>query len=140
MRQHLKAFGAVSAVLGLLAGINSVAAHHSGAMFDGSRSLTVDGAVKELRWVNPHVSLLIYGTTRKGEEPTDWLLEMTSPSVLSRLGWTRSSFKPGDRVRAEFSPLRDVEEHGGSLRTITSIETGKTYSTNIIEQENPDNK
>jgi Family of unknown function (DUF6152) len=102
--------------------------------------MTVDGAVKELRWVNPHVSLLIYGTTQKGEEPTDWLLEMTSPSVLSRLGWTRSSFKPGDRVRAEFSPLRDVEEHGGSLRTITSIETGKTYSTNLLEQEKPDLK
>jgi Family of unknown function (DUF6152) len=140
MRQVLKAVGTVTTVLSLLAGIHSVAAHHSFSMFDFSKRVTVNGAVKELRWVNPHVSLLVYGATKEGEEPTEWLLEMTSPSVLSRLGWTKASFKPGDRVRAEFSPLRDNQQHGGSLMKITSIETSKTYSTNLLEQEDSDIK
>jgi hypothetical protein len=65
---------------------------------------------------------------------------MTSPSVLSRLGWTKATFKPGDQVKAEFSPLFDAEQHGGSLKSITSVETGKTYSTNLLEQENLDTK
>jgi hypothetical protein len=56
--------------------------------------------------------------------------------VLNRLGWTRTSFKPGDRAQANIHPLRDAEEHGGSLQKITSLETGKTFSANLREQEN----
>jgi hypothetical protein len=138
MRQLLKAI--VSSVLGLVAGIHSVAAHHSGSMFDHSKSVTVIGTVKEVRWVNPHVTFLVHGATNEGLEPMDWLLEMTSPSVLSRLGWTRTSLKPGDRVRVEFNPLLDDQEHGGSPRKVTSIETGKSYSTNLREPENRDNE
>jgi hypothetical protein len=82
------------------------------------------------------VSLLVIGTIKDGDEPSEWLLEMTSPSVLNRLGWSRTSFKPGDRVQANIHPLRDAEEHGGSLQTITSLETGKTFTTNLREQEN----
>jgi hypothetical protein len=125
-----------AAVIGLMASIDAVAAHHSGTMFDPSRTETVTGTVKELRWVNPHVSLLVIGTIKNGDEPSEWLLEMTSPSVLNRLGWSRTSFKPGDRVQANIHPLRDAEEHGGSLQTITSLETGKTFTTNLREQEN----
>src|ERR1019366_5012064 len=92
----LRAAGAVIIgviALALMAGIHSVAAHHSTTMFDYSSKLTVDGTGKELRWVNPHVSLLIFGTTQANDEPTDWLLETTSPSVLVRLGWSRTSLK-----------------------------------------------
>jgi hypothetical protein len=129
-----------AAVIGLMASIDAVAAHHSGTMFDPSRTETVTGTVKELRWVNPHVSLLVFGTIKEDEEPSEWLLEMTSPSVLGRLGWTRTSFKPGDRVEANIHPLRDAEEHGGSLQNIKSLETGKTFTTNLRAQEtlNPD--
>ena len=120
-----------------MAGIHSVAAHHSTTMFDYSSKLTVDGTGKELRWVNPHVSLLIFGTTQANDEPTDWLLETTSPSVLVRLGWSRTSLKPGDRVRAQINPLRDTEQHGGTLDAVTLVESGKTFGTNNREQERP---
>lgn len=126
----------LSTVIGLMAGIHTVAAHHSGTMFDPSRTETVTGTVKELRWVNPHVSLLVIGTIKDGDEPSEWLLEMTSPSVLNRLGWSRTSFKPDDRVEASMHPLRDAEEHGGSLQKITSLETDRTFTTNLREQEN----
>jgi hypothetical protein len=139
MKQLYKIAGFACAALGLLAGIHSAAAHHSGAMFDHSKQMTINGAIKEVRWVNPHVTLTILGTVKEGQEPTPYLLEMTSPSVLSRLGWTKSTFKPGDQVKAEFSPLFDAEQHGGSLRSITSVETGKTFVPNLIEQENIDN-
>jgi hypothetical protein len=124
--------------LGLMAGVRSVAAHQSTTMFDYSRQLAVEGIVKELRWVNPHVSLLIFGTTQANDEPTDWLLETTSPSVLVRLGWSRTSLAPGDHVRAQINPLRDPEQHGGTLDTVTRLESGKTFGTNNREQERPD--
>jgi Family of unknown function (DUF6152) len=137
MKHPLRAALAIAVVLGAAAGIQSVSAHHSTTMFDYSQSLTVEGIVKELRWVNPHVSLLIFGTTQANGEPTDWLLETTSPGVLARLGWSRTSLKPGDRVRAQIYPLRDPEQHGGTLGTVTSLATGKTFGTYNLEQEKP---
>jgi hypothetical protein len=135
MKCMLKSVGAIAAAVGLMAGIHAAAAHHSGTMFDRSRSEAITGTVKELRWVNPHVSILVYGAIKEGDEPTEWLLEMTSPSVLGRLGWKRTTFQPGDRVQANFNPLRDTDEHGGSLKSIMSLDTGKAYSTNLREQE-----
>jgi hypothetical protein len=131
----LKSVGTISAVIGLMVGIQAVSAHHSGTMFDPARIETVTGTVKEVRWVNPHVSLTVFGTIKEREEPSEWLLEMTSPSVLARLGWTRTSFKVGDQVEANIHPLRDAEEHGGSLQNIKSLESGKTYTTNLRAQE-----
>jgi hypothetical protein len=135
MTSKSRSIGPISVVIGLMAGIQVVSAHHSGTMFDPVRIETVTGTVKEVRWVNPHVSLLVFGTIKDGEEPSEWLLEMTSPSVLGRLGWTRTSFKPGDRVAANMHPLRDVEEHGGLLQNIKFLETGKTFTTNLRAQE-----
>ena len=132
----IKSASAIAAIMILMAGVGNVSAHHSGTMFDGSKTETITGTVKELRWVNPHVSLLVFGTVKAGDEPTEWLLEMTSPSVLVRLGWTRTGIKPGDRVEANIHPLRDTEEHGGSLQIIKSFETGKSFTTNLREQEN----
>jgi hypothetical protein len=137
MKHPLRAAPAIAIVLGTAAGVASVSAHHSVTMFDFSRSLTIDGTLKELRWVNPHVSLLIFGITQANGEPTDWLIETTSPGVLARLGWSRTGLKPGDRVRAQIFPLRDPEQHGGILGTVTSLETGKTFGTYSPEQEKP---
>jgi hypothetical protein len=137
MKHPLRAASAIAIVLGAAAGIQSASAHHSVTMFDYSRSLTVEGTLKELRWVNPHVSLLIFGTTQPNGEPTEWLLETTSPGVLARAGWSRTSLKPGDRVRAQIYPLRDPDQHGGTLGTVTSLETGKIFGTYNREQEEP---
>ena len=139
MTSGLKSVGTLAAIIGLMAGVSAVSAHHSGTMFDPARTETITGTItgtiKKLRWVNPHVSLLVFGTTKEGEEQSEWLLEMTSPTVLARLGWTRTSFKVGDQVEANMHPLRDAEEHGGSLQNIKSLETGKTYTTNLRAQE-----
>ena len=49
----------------------------------------------------------------------------------------KTSLKLGDRVRAQIFPLRDREQHGGTLERVTSIETGKSFGTNNREQERP---
>jgi hypothetical protein len=137
MRRWFTAAGLVSVMMALLVGVHSVAAHHSAAMFDFSQRLTLNGTLKEMRWTNPHVSLLVYGATQPGAEPTDWLLETTSPSILVRLGWSRTSIRPGDKVSAKIAPLFDRAEHGGTLEEITLVDSGKTFGTNNREQEHP---
>ena len=74
------------------------AAHHSFAMFDFSKTMTVKGTVTEFRWTNPHVALLVQFDAKPGAAPEVWSMELTSPGNLTRGGWTRHSFKPGDRI------------------------------------------
>jgi hypothetical protein len=137
MLQLLKAAGAI-AVCGLVIGLSTAAAHHSGTMFDFSRTLTITGTVVELRWVNPHVSLSINGMLKEGEEPELWVLEMTSPGNLVRAGgWRRDAVKPGDRVEVDFFPLRDAERRGGTLKKLTVPATGEVFTANLREQEKP---
>jgi hypothetical protein len=47
------------------------------------------------------------------------------------------TIKPGDRVRARINPLRDTEQRGGTLDTVTLLESGKTFGTNNREEERP---
>ena len=138
MKQLLKTTAAISAVCGLVAGISTVAAHHSATMFDHAKSVTITGKAVELRWVNPHVSLSVNGTIKEGEEPAVWLLEMTSPGNLVRAGgWTRNAVKPGDRVEVIMSPLRDSDKKGGALKKLTLLDTGQVFTANLREQERP---
>ena len=38
---------------------------------------------------------------------TSWNLELASPNVLARQGWTRNSLKPGDVITVEGSMAKD---------------------------------
>jgi hypothetical protein len=138
MKHILKSVVRIAVFCGLAAGITSVAAHHSTAMFDRSKTMTINGIVVELRWVNPHVSLSVNGTIKDGEEPAVWIMEMTSPGNLVRAGgWRRDAVKPGDRVEVTFNPLRDVEKKGGALTRMLMVATGEVFTSNLREQERP---
>ncbi len=89
-------------------------AHHSFAMYDRTKVLTLKGNVKSFQWTNPHCVIWVLVQPEGGGEPQEWSFETTSPGVLTRGGWTRNSVKPGDRVAVEFYPLRDGS-HGGGL-------------------------
>jgi Family of unknown function (DUF6152) len=139
-------FGAVIAggMVAALMAIAPGAAHHSGSMFDPARTVTLVGVVKEVRWTNPHVTLMVNGKssengkTGENDEDADWLLEMSSPANLVRVSnWTRGSVKVGDHVKVQMAPLRDNSAHGGNLKTLTLLDTGQSFTPNIREREEP---
>ena len=78
MRALLKFLGVICAATGVLVAAKLASAHHSTTMFDHSKTLTIRGVAMELRWVNPHVSLLVKGIVDGGEDEEEWLMEMTS--------------------------------------------------------------
>jgi Family of unknown function (DUF6152) len=138
MKRNRIFLGVLSGAVAL--GAASVFAHHSASMFDHAKTLTINGEVVELRWVNPHVSLSVKGAVK--ELPEDgtalWVMEMTSPGNLVRAGgWRRDAVKPGDQVEVLFSPLRDAERKGGALKKLTVAATGEVFTANIREQERP---
>lgn len=111
-------------------------AHHSFAMFDFTKTVTMTGEVKEFRWTNPHVILLVSGTPPGAKAPEVWSMELTSPGNLTRVGFSRHSFKPGDRIELDFHPLRDGQ-HGGAFRKAKLLETGQVLTSNLREAEKP---
>lgn len=92
-------------------------AHHSFAMFDMDKDMTVNGTVLQFQWASPH-SWLDIDVHDKGGRPQRWSLEMGAPNALYRRGWRQQSLKPGDQVSAVLHPLRDGR-HGGSLVSVT---------------------
>jgi hypothetical protein len=133
MKQIIKYTGFVFSALLSFAWVPLVQAHHSTTMFDHAQSVTITGVIKEVQWTNPHVAIFVAGTIKE-EEPTVWLMEMTSPGNLTRVSnWTRNSAKVGDKVVIAFSPLRNGKK-GGALKRLT-LEDGRVLTTDIRAQE-----
>jgi hypothetical protein len=109
-------------------------AHHSFAMYEPTKTLTLKGTVKSFQWTNPHVVVWILVQPEGGGAAQEWSLETTSPGVLTRNGWTRQSLKAGDRVSATFSPLRDGSR-GGGLNSVTLLDTGQTLIPKFGKEE-----
>ena len=103
--------------LGLLAGSLAlpVSAHHSFAMFDQSKTVTLTGTVTQFQWTNPHSFIEIDAVTKSGTE--HWSIELNSPNNLTRQGWKRTTVKTGDKVTITLNPLRDGKK-GGLFNTI----------------------
>ena len=127
---------AVATAAGVLAGTAPALAHHSFAMFDFGTTTTVKGTVQEFRWTNPHVVLLVAAEPKPGAAGEVWTLELTSPGNLTRIGWSRHSFKPGDRIEVALNPLRDGK-HGGAFSKATLLDTGEVLTSNLREAEKP---
>ena len=92
-------------VLVLLA-VLPAGAHHSSAMFDDKKEVTVTGVVKEFQYTNPHSWLLI-DTKGPNGEITTWGFEGEGPSTLQRAGIRLSDFKPGTPITITGRPMKD---------------------------------
>lgn len=89
-------------------------AHHSFAMFDNQKSLTLEGTVKEFQWTNPHSWVQLVVSDPKTGKDVEWSIEGGALNLLARQGWTRNSLKPGDKATIVVHPLKDGTA-GGSL-------------------------
>jgi Family of unknown function (DUF6152) len=81
-------------------------AHHSVAMFDMSKEITVHGTVKEWQWTNPHAWLQVLVPDPSGND-VEQGFELGSPNTLVRDGFRKETFKPGDKVTVIAAPRRD---------------------------------
>jgi len=108
---------AVMALTLSAAGAAPALAHHSFAMFDNQKTVTLEGTVKEFQWTNPHTWIQIVVKDPSGKD-VEWSVEGGSPNGLSRQGWKRQSLKPGDKASVVIHPLKDGT-NGGSLVSAT---------------------
>ena len=125
MRSRLFALIALSIPSVLFAG--SGFAHHSYAMFDGSRIETIVGTVAKLEWTNPHVFLWVYVANPASDTGYDlYALENGSPNVLRVRGWSPTFFAEGEPVAISYWPVKDGQ-NGGHLAVLTRADGTVVY-------------
>jgi Family of unknown function (DUF6152) len=95
-------------------------AHHSFAMFDREKKVTLVGVVKDFQWTNPHSWIQVLVSDADGEA-TEWSIECGSPNMMARQGWKSSTLKLGDKVALIIYPMRDGSK-AGSLMSITLVD------------------
>ena len=123
----------VATVVVLIAAAVTVSAHHSfSAEFDGSKTVTIEGKVFKMDFVNPHSWLYIDAVMPDGKTER-WGVEGGSPNVMFRLGWTRDTLPVGTRVKVSGSPAKDgskrLNSRGIEFPDGKKLELGGTANT-----------
>jgi hypothetical protein len=94
----------------MVAGTAMMSGHHSFAMFDQEKPLTLAGTVTAFEWTNPHAYIEIDVPGDDGVK--HWSVELGSPSILMQSGWKFKDLKQGDKVTLRISPLRNGKQGG----------------------------
>lgn len=95
----------------------AVLAHHSGAMFDSKKEVTLTGTITEFQYTNPH-SWLIVNVKGKDGKVTSWGFEAEGPSTLLRAGIRRSDLLPGMEVTVTGHPMADGRPAATLVRVV----------------------
>jgi hypothetical protein len=115
-----------AATLSLLA--LPAAAHHSQAIYDSGKTITIEGVVTQYRWTNPHTYLYVETKNESGDTVVI-PIEGQVTAIMRRLGWEPDTFAPGDRVVVQAHPSRDPNR---LMALIESAEKdGVTYSGDV---------
>jgi hypothetical protein len=97
-------------------------AHHSGAGIDRTKTVTVEGVVKQFKWGNPHSWLEVEVPNSKGSVDL-WNFEMNPPAYLVQSGWKSSSVKMGDKVKVTARPF--ISGDPGGIFVSVTLPTGQ---------------
>ena len=114
----------VTAAAVLMTSGATLRAHHSHAMFDMTREVSITGTVTAYAYRNPHVFLYV---DVKADDGTvqNWTVEMSNISNMESRGIYLSTFKPGDTITVNLNPLRDGRL-GGNYTSVIAAD-GKKY-------------
>ncbi len=90
-------------------------AHHSHSTINRDDVRVYSGVVAKYGWAMPHVYLKVDAPNENGEV-VEYSIEMGSPPSLVRRGWSRDTWKPGDRITWEGAHDRDPNRNYTGLK------------------------
>jgi len=99
--------------------------HHSFAMFDHEKKISISGALKEFEWTNPHCWLHVAVTDPTTGRTADWSFEMGSIGQIAAQGWKIDTVKAGDKITVEGYPMKDGSRGGQYLAA--KLEDGRSF-------------
>jgi hypothetical protein len=92
-------------------------AHHGNAAFDSGKRVTLNGAVTEWFWANPHCALLFDVKDGQGQV-VHWVAEASNPPDMVNRGWSKASLKPGDQVTITLEPVKNGRPIGRIVQVV----------------------
>ena len=117
-RRRLRLSMPVALTAAMLGAAAPAVAHHSGAMFDPRKTVSLTGTVRTFQFRNPHCYIQLVVKNDQGVDE-EWSVEMGAPMHLRDGGWKKNTLQAGDRIKVTVAPLRGGR-HGGELRTATA--------------------
>jgi Family of unknown function (DUF6152) len=120
------AFAFWVAGIGLLAPTGAQAHHSFAAEYDAKKPVTLKGTVTKVEWTNPHARFYVDVKDESGNVTT-WNLELASPNVLTRQGWTRHSLNVGDQITVEGAQAKDGSQMANA-RSVVLADGKKVFS------------
>ena len=114
-REFLSVF---AVVLSLTLMSATLSAHHSfAAQYDVNKPVKIEGTVTKVEWMNPHTRFYIDVEDDHGNV-VNWNLELASPNILARRGWSRNSLQVGDVVTVDASLAKDGSNMANAISVI----------------------
>jgi len=104
-----------------------ISAHHSEAAFDMNRVVSFNATIKELRWRNPHVYIIIESQNNNISE--EWQIETGATPIMMRSGWTSDILSPGENIFIRVHPERSGNRNYAMLVAVQKID-GTVLSQN----------
>ena len=104
----------IPVLLSFSAATSAVAHHSFAAQYDADKPVTLTGIVTLVEWTNPHARFYVDVEDENGNV-INWNLELASPNILVRNGWTRTFVEPGDEVTVEGTLARDGSNMANAL-------------------------
>ena len=111
----------------------SAGAHHSGAMFDRSKTYELVGTVIEYRFVAPHSWISVLAQVDGKGEAERWDVESVTAGRMRLQGVTPANLRKGDKIKMLINPLRDGR-HGASLLELTLADGTKMRNNTSLLQ------
>lgn len=97
-------------------------AHHGASAYE-PKLTTLKGTITDYQFMNPHTEVSFDVKDSSGKVQ-NWTAEAASALTMSRLGWTKSMFKPGDQITVVGNSAKNGS-HTMRLRKVTF--NGKNY-------------
>ena len=97
------------ALAAVLAAAAPAIAHHSSSDYDDKRRMTLSGTLKSVRFINPHIGLVVDVRARGGVQ--EWEFSGPSPADWRSGGWVKRVFQVGQPITITGFPKRDGSRH-----------------------------
>ena len=125
MRTRVSMIAAITLLCSALF-VTPAASHHSFAMYDQSRTVTLTGVAKQFVAQANHAELhfVLIAPDRKGLAKTgdgkyvEWGVEMAGAAAVAQQGITAASFGSGTVFSVKLNPLRDGSNFGSRTGAI----------------------